>query len=313
LLDPILGRAVATCSHALPIDANYIKAHAILFEKMSLDDFKQAKTEFTNNLDNHIGRVTAKWKEQGVYIAFTNVSGWFDYGVDDNPFRQVFLTELYKQSRKNSSSDEQLRTASLADQQDPTPPVIPEGELLGKVNGLSSLPHFSQVKHLTYETFSLVLRRIGDRNVLPHVHIMLSFLTAFAANPYVSHLLSDAPWAGLVDFLNALVKAESQMQVKDQPKGPHQHLVLDEVFSTEVFPDKGERSDELPLPEDYLVRGLIWAHNYFPKKWFEREHDEEERYLEFASTRKSRTERVLRLGHKLSTVGALLDSTRFPN
>ncbi|RYD69276.1 MAG: hypothetical protein EOP84_28770 [Verrucomicrobiaceae bacterium] len=25
--------------------------------------------------------------------------------------------------------------------------------------------------------------------------------------------------------------------------------------------------DELPLPEDYLVRGLIWAHNYFPKKY----------------------------------------------
>jgi hypothetical protein len=51
----------------------------------------------------------------------------------------------------------------------------------------------------------------------------------------------------------------------------------------------------LPLPEDYLVRGLAWAHDYFPKKWFERERDEEERYLELASTVKSRMERVLRL------------------
>jgi hypothetical protein len=305
LLDPILGRAVATYSHALPIDTNYIKAHALLFEKMSLDEFKQAKTEFTNNLDNHIGRVTAKWKEQGVYIAVTNVSGWFDYGVDDNPFRQVFLTELYEKFKNNPSSEEQLRTASPADQQNPTPPVIPENELLPKVNALSSQPHFSHVKRLTYETFSLVLRRIGDKNVLPHVHIMLSFLTMFAANPYVSHLLSDAPWAELVAFLNTLVKTESQIQSQSQTQNISQPQNIDTLFSTKVFPKEGERSDELPLPEDYLVQGLIWAHNYFPEKWFEREHDEEERYLELASTVKSRMERVLRLGHKLSTVCVL--------
>jgi hypothetical protein len=311
LLHPILGRAVATYSHTLPIDTNYIKAHALLFEKMSLDDFKQAKTEFTKTLDNHIGRVTAKWKEQGVYIAVTNVSGWFEYGVDDNPFRQVFLTELYEKARSNPSSGEQLRTASPADQQEPTPPVIPEKELLAKVNALSSQPHFVQVKSLTYETFSLVLRRIGDKNVVPHVHIMLSFLKAFAENPYISHLLSDAPWTELVAFLNFLMKTVSQIQGQSQMQNISQSQNMKTLFSIEVIPKDGERSDELPLPEDHLVRGLIWGHNYFPEKWFEREHDEEERYLELASTVKSRMERVLRLGHKLSTVSALLDSTRF--
>tara|TARA_R110002003_G_scaffold75_5_gene6946 strand:- start:286 stop:723 length:438 start_codon:yes stop_codon:yes gene_type:complete len=74
------------------------------------------------------------------------------------------------------------------------------------------------------------------------------------------------------------------------------------LFSSPVFPKGGERSDELPLPEDYLVRGLVWAHDYFPEKWFERKHDEEERYLELASTVKSRMERVLRLGHELAIV-----------
>jgi hypothetical protein len=309
LLDPILGRAVATYSHALPIDTNYIKAHAILFEKMTLDGFMQAMTEFTNNLDNHVGRVTAKWKEQGVYIAVTNVSGWFEYGVDENAFRQVFLTELCEKAKNNPASEEQIRTASPADQQDPTPPVVPENELLTRVNALSSQPHFSHAKRLTYDTFALVLRRIGDKNVLPHVHIMLSFLATFAANLYVSHLLSDAPWAELVAFLNTLVKTESQIQNASQPQNANQPQNIDTLLSTTVFPNDGERSDELPLPEDYLVRGLIWAHNYFPKKWFEREHDEEERYLELASTVKSRMGRVLRLGHKLSTVCALLDMT----
>lgn len=302
MLDPILGRAIATYSHALPIDTNYIKAHALLFEKMSLDDFKQAVMEFTNNLDNHIGRVTAKWKEQGVYIAVTNVSGWFDYGIDDNVFRQVFLTELFEKAKNRAPVDEQLRTASPADQQDPTAPIIPENELLSKIDIHTEQPHFANARRLTYDTFALVLRRIGDKNVLPHVHIMLSFLTTFAANPYVSHLLVDTPWNELVAFLNTLVKTESQIQSQSQASNVTQPQNIDTLFSTAVFPKDDERSDELPLPEDYLVRGLIWAHDYFPKKWFEREHDEEERYLELASTVKSRMERVLRLGHKLTTV-----------
>jgi hypothetical protein len=301
LLEPILGRGVATYSHALPIDNNYIKAHALLFEKLSLDEFNQAKLEFTSSLDNHIGRVTAKWKEQGVYIATTNVSGWFDYGVDENALRQVFLTQLYVKS-KNSSPRVELRTAAPADQQDPTPPVIPENELLSHVDALSNNPHFSSAIRLTNDTFSLVLRRIGDKNVLPHVHIMLSFLTTFAASPYVSHLLSDTPWPELVAFLNTLVKTENQIQ--NQPQFVQQTSNIHTLFSSPVFPNDGERSDELPLPEDYLIRGLIWAHGYFPKKWFEREHDEEERYLELASTVKGRMERVLRLGHLLSSVSA---------
>jgi hypothetical protein len=69
-----------------------------------------------------------------------------------------------------------------------------------------------------------------------------------------------------------------------------------------VFLAADERDDELPLPEDYLVRGLIWAQDYFPKKWFEREHDGEERYLELASTVKNRMYRVLRLGYQLSFI-----------
>ncbi|CAO2651489.1 Nn.00g040590.m01.CDS01 [Neocucurbitaria sp. VM-36] len=300
LLDPILGRAVATYSHALPIDTNFIKAHALLFEKLSLDDFEKSMREFTSNLDNHIGRVTAKWKEQGVYIAVTNIAGWFEYGVDDNPLRQVFLAQLYEKAKGlPPSNPEDIRTASPADQQDPIPPSITESEIPSKVSTLTSQVAFVNAKIITNDTFALVLRRIGDKNVLPHVHIMLSFLTTFATNKYVSHLLADTPWAELVAFLNTLVKTENQISTQSQNQSQTQDI--NTLLATDVFPEDGERADELPLPEDYLVRGLIWAHEYFPKKWFEREHDEEERYLELASTVKSRMERVLRLGYQLST------------
>jgi len=300
LLDPILGRAQATYSHALPIDTNYIKAHALLFEKLSLDGFQQSMTEFTNNLDNHIGRVTAKWKEQGVYIAVTNISGLFEYGIDDNALRQVFLTQLEKVKNENRQPDEQLRTASPADQQDPASPIIPAHQLPAAVSTLSSQPHYASATSLLNDTFSLVLRRIGDKNVLPHVHIMLSFLTTFAADEYVCNLIEDTPWVELVAFLNTLVKTENHLYANNPTSNISPPHNIDTLFSSPIFPSDGERTDELPLPEDYLVRGLIWAHDYFPKKWFEREHDEEERYLELASTVKSRMERVLRLGHKLS-------------
>jgi hypothetical protein len=67
------------------------------------------------------------------------------------------------------------------------------------------------------------------------------------------------------------------------------------VFST-------EQANKSPLPEDCLIRGQIWNQSYFPENWFAQEHDGEDRYLKLDSTVKSRTERVLGLGHHLATV-----------
>ncbi|KAF1834907.1 hypothetical protein BDW02DRAFT_316532 [Decorospora gaudefroyi] len=332
LLDPILGRAMPTYSHALPIDTNFIKAHALQFEHASIkkrepelkpearsaeeealakefenkpvhifkptEEFLDTCREFTGSLDNHIGRVTAKWKEQGVYVAVTNIAGWFGYGEDRNILRQAFLTQLQQKAQNSISKagGDNLRTASPADQEDPTPPVIPADKIEGavKVFALDSL--LGNARDMTKETFAIVLRRIGDKNVLPHVHIMLSFVNALAPYTYAPILLQGMPWAELVAFLNTLVKTENQLATPSNSQ-PHN---IDTLLAANVFPAEGERSDELPLPEDYLVRGQIWAHNHFPKKWFEREHDEEERYLELASTAKNRMERVLRLGYQLT-------------
>ncbi|KAF2844273.1 hypothetical protein T440DRAFT_473524 [Plenodomus tracheiphilus IPT5] len=298
LLDPILGREVATYSDALPIDTNFIKGHALLFEKISMSDFQDAKQEFLSNLDNHIGRVTAKWKEQGIYIAITNVAGVFGYGKDGNAFRQVFLTELQDKAKTSPSKlEETLRTASPVDQQGPDAPIAAD-----KVaEALEEIPKSSTFKaaiSITNETFALVLRRIGDKNVLPHVHIMLAYLNAFAANRDISFLLADVPWIELFTFLNALVRSKYQSQSQNQ----NQVQYINTLLSADLFPDVDDRIDELPLPEDYLVRGLIWTHYYFPEKWFARERDDEERYLELPSTVKSRTERVLRLGFRLTKV-----------
>jgi Est1 DNA/RNA binding domain len=72
LLDPIPGRSRTSYSHSLPVDTSFIKAHGILFGKLSSEGFEEALASFLSQLDNYVGRVAAKWKEQGVYIAVTN-------------------------------------------------------------------------------------------------------------------------------------------------------------------------------------------------------------------------------------------------
>ncbi|KAI4675688.1 uncharacterized protein J4E88_007722 [Alternaria novae-zelandiae] len=298
LLDPILGRAGAPLTHALAIDTNFIKAHGLQFEESCVDtaqgqkhqhttEFMDAKADFIGNLDNHIGRVTAKWKEQGVYIAVTNIAGWFEYGKNDNLLRQILLLPIWGRAEDpQKATEDKIRSASPADQQNPMKPLIAsskpediEQDIKKAMDKFKVLQTFINAKSITRETFALVLRRIGDKNVLPHVHIMLAFLSSFASSTYVSDLIEDAPWAELVAFLNTLVKTENQIQSHSQSHTPN----IDTILASGVFPGEGERGDELPLPEDYLVRGLIWADDYFPIKWFEREHDEEERYLDGAT------------------------------
>ncbi|KAF2477583.1 uncharacterized protein BDR25DRAFT_320839 [Lindgomyces ingoldianus] len=289
LLDPILGRPTTSYSHALPIDTSFIQAHGVLFEKLTPETFEDARFAFQSQLDNHIGRVTAKWKEQGVYIAVTNISGLFDYGSDDSILRLILelhakqLMRSRTSSRSSTPSDDDLSRSSSPVDHDSTIPCITEAEVPAKLDILSNDFTFSRAYLLTFSTLSLVLRRIGDKNVLPHIHVLLSFLSSFASIKYVAHLINHAPWSEITIFLNTLLKSERPEQ-----------LITGPIFPT-------DQADNQPLPEDYLIRGQIWSQSYFPENWFAREHDEEERYLELASTIKSRTERILHLGHHLST------------
>ncbi|KAJ4331205.1 hypothetical protein N0V95_009924 [Ascochyta clinopodiicola] len=245
---------------------------------------------FLESLDNHISRVTAKWKEEGVQIAVINIAAWFNYGENLHILRQLFLLRAVQ--RKNP--DFKVEDPSLGTPRNPDlqKPKLPEREILAKVSMLNLDAHFSGAVRLTNEAFTIALRRVGDENVLPQVHVMLAFLSTFASVECIAHLVAGTPWTELVAFLNVLINLENQ-------KALCADCICQPVFSTE---QGREQSDDLILPEDYLIRGLIWAEEYLPPKWFEKGREEEERYLELDSTAKIRSERVLRLGFKLSQV-----------
>lgn len=280
---------------ASPVDASFITAHALVFARRITKQYEAAQAEYLSQLDNHIGRVTAKWKEQGVYTAVSNSAAWLDYGVETNTIRLI-LELRARQRRHLHFSEDQIMT-ELNAQKDK--PKLTEAEIPSAVKALSTDTAFREAVNLANRTLSVVCRRIGDKNVLPHVHVMLAFLSVLASIQYVADLIEQAPWAELVPFLNTLVKTETQQsQAQDVDA-----LLARPAFA--VGPESDDNRDELPLPEDYLVRGLIWGEEYFPPNYFDKENDEEERYLELASTAKRRSERVLRLGTQLSSVSQI--------
>jgi hypothetical protein len=297
-LNTACGRApVPTYVHAAPVDESFIRAHASLFERNEKENHESIQFEFTEQLDNHIGRMTGAWKDHGVYIAVTNITAWFGYGIGLNILREAFLTRLSQMSSQEHTSTQQPSTSAAEHQKYP-PPTINKQDVTSGLSVLASDLIFSKARSLTYDTLALVLRRIGDKHVLPHVHVMLSFFSSIASGENVAHLIDHAPWVELTTFLNTLIKTETQQNRINN---------IDVVLSKPIFPTGGKnnRGDELPLPEDYMIRGLIWAPVYFTANWFEEEIDEEEKYLEPASTTRTRTERILRLGLRLSSVSAL--------
>jgi hypothetical protein len=57
------------------------------------------------------------------------------------------------------------------------------------------------------------------------------------------------------------------------------------------------------LPEDFIMRGLLWAQHYFPAEFFSGQIvDEDERNLELPSHAAPRAERCLWLGVQLASI-----------
>ncbi|OJD34537.1 telomerase-binding protein [Diplodia corticola] len=284
LFDPILGRSSASYSHSSSVETSFIRAHGLLFEKdqaFQQHTFDKTLGDFIGQLDTSIGRVTSKWKEQGAYMAIANIASLFDYGSEGNFLRLAFATQLRhiirEQSEKNDDPDWQSAHAVL-------PPTQPAPDDM--TFDLQTANTFPSACRLTFDTLRIVLQRFGDKNVLTHFHILLAFLNQLATLPYdTTYIFEYVQWEDFAFFLNTIARSET---------------FVAPAIECPNFLHEGEE-DFRPLPEDYLIRGQLWAHSYYPATWFNGVVDEEERMLELASTIKSRTERILWLGVRLAS------------
>ncbi len=290
LFNPILEDHEAVIHRCLPIDVAFIKAHGILFKQGDIGVYYSHTEKFLSLLDNNIGRVTAKWREQGVWIGSSNLFAVLScviFGTTDTLFViwNRILADSSSRSTPVSKSSLEVAKGMWISIGTGNPPIVQDTEAdTGPQSSDQALVHAS---HLAFGTLALALQRIGDKNVLPHVHISLVFLLCVSLIPEVMRYLEPyVPWAALVGFLNTLGK----------PGVKYARVEADQ------FPVTAKDAGAY-LPEDFAMRGQIWSAQYHPEGFFEDcPVDDEERTLELPSMAASRIERCLWLAIRIASV-----------
>lgn len=305
LFNPILNGKAPVNPRSSSFEVIFVKAHGILFYGGPAIEYKTTLHQIEAGLlDSYIGVVTSKFKELGVCAMSTNIGALFEYGS----LRQKDLSKSVFRL-----AYEEVHGSNLAKAQSAIhPPVQRSFDLNGREedsNQLPSQPTENLVESLTIDevqssiaiifpaskiTFSMLaisLRRIGDKNVYPLVHVSFVFLFSLASvDKAVQYVEQDVPWAEICSFLNSLAKPET---------------MTSRVWGRE-FP-KPENGFGRPLPEDFAMRGQLYTRGFFPETWFSDAMvaDEEERSLELPSMAVPRVERILWLGARIASVCSL--------
>jgi hypothetical protein len=142
---------------------------------------------------------------------------------------------------------------------------------------------------LANRAHNVVLRRFGDPNILPYLHVMFVFLHHLAFSPEVMRYVeSEYPWKLTSLMLNTLLASCERYS----------------RIEADTFPQLDKEEFRRPLPEDHALRGLPWVDRYFPPEWFVSDKTEDdEKYMEFPSMEEERKERVLWLARQIALRG----------
>ncbi|RHZ74264.1 hypothetical protein CDV55_108535 [Aspergillus turcosus] len=279
LFNPLLHAPKA--QHHYPLLAAFVLAHGYLFCRNPAPQFCRSVREFLADLDTHVGRMGAAFKMQGVYISSCNFAAIFEYNHPDAPLPAKFYPGGIHQGR--SSSETQLTSAKPPT---PTGDLNPsEAEPMASEDGQRYSPLSLYACCLTFQTLSVLLDQIGNKNIYPTVHISLAFLWCLVINgkSSIEYIESFVPWRKVTTFLNTMIRNDTDSRIFE---GPH-------------FPTVEERKQ---LPEDFFIRGQLWSQLYFPPHFFEDSLIEDEgRFIELPSLNVSRMYRCLWLGVQIAT------------
>lgn len=261
LFEPLLNADNIQSQYRLsPVDTAFIIAHGILFAKTQTERFDSVAKEFLDTLDNHIGRVTRKFMEQGPQIAIANCVQLLGFASKENELMKII-------------------SASGKDEDSTMEDITADG-------------NFLKAKYLFCGTFSVVMQRVGDPNILPFVHVTMVFILCMTKYPRAMDTLNiDFPWELLAMTLNTLIagyKTPSRLEPTTFP-----------------IPEK---ETPKPFPDDYCLRGLLYVSHFYPPNWFATEaFDDDEKTHEPASVNEHRRERILWIAVQIARAGKWLD------
>ena len=313
LFTPFLDeeKAETTFQKYAVIESSLVTAFGILFTRGRVIEYNRHAYHFVEQLDVSIARIGVKWKTQGPEVASSLVAGLLDYGNEKSFLWKAFNDnmaavharrvnpqedDLIKLEHEDAQNREVMREEFWSTVNDdayeyvntPAPPSQQPGPD-DKFQSSDSIT--AAVLPLFFQTTSNVSQKIGDKNIVPFMSFILSFLWSLAYIPGgLMYVESYVPWMRVTTFLNTLGRSgvsEERLESKDFPQ-----------------PISGTGRQ---LPEDFPMRGLIWAQYVFPVAFFRHfVTDEDERALELPSHGPPRAERCLWLGMRLASVSSSL-------
>jgi len=218
-------------------------------------------------------------------LAITNISALLGYGSCTNELRAAYDHRVHS---KIDAMRPYVQSQKISNFSANTP-TVPHSEQETSARILKT------AKKITTFAFHMALLSSSDpssiHDVLPFLHVMLGFLNSLSSvirsigPKHTSGLplhLEDISWAQLATFLNALERVEPITARVEQ------------CARTGVWiqPEKEDGNSKKALPEDYSIRGLVWAYEMFCPGWFGNEEDEDGRTIETSTAARSRAERT---------------------
>ena len=260
------------------MEASFCKLHALIYLQADDDSLRHALSLVLGTL-----QISADFplKGFGVPLAITNISALLGYGSSSNALRigyDLTIHRRYSRERPYYPGPMALSMRLSAERPDSNQALL-------------------TAKAIMLSTFHTALRAFLEasiRDVLPFIHVTLCFLHSLhmvrkeelqMSSP--TELLEEVSWDQLAKFLNSVLRMQ-----------PFTHRV--EQCARHGAWMCGKNNSSCPLPEDYAIRGLVWA-CFSP--WLgpsDVQDDEAGRITETELTHEMRAERTTFYGLRLA-------------
>jgi hypothetical protein len=265
----------------------FVKVHCSLLTKDTSASREHSRL-FLSSLEGIINERDLKWAEEGAKIAISNITALFDYG----------LNESLRSSFENGTDSVLLHTShdaktSLSRWKKTRTPGLPE---------LSGTDTFHEACDLFQKVLKVILVNSASNSPLSlsYLNATLIFITRLAE---IQAFEGITLMEGTFD-LNAIIKGIPMdllcQYLNTLPLPSFTSLGLDYNALLITHGTDLVRA----VPEDRLMRGLVWSKSCFSANWFDN-MDEEESCLSSPPTMNIRQERLFRLGLRLAEVSKL--------
>ncbi|KAK0302739.1 hypothetical protein LTR82_017780, partial [Friedmanniomyces endolithicus] len=263
---PMAGVAQPACFPELLSEASFCKLHALLF--LAAPEFELAQA--SNTAMSFLQEPGAfSWRDCGVSLAVANISALLGHGSNTNSLRAAFDFTIQRFNEHTMLSHSTTHHVA-------PPSKIRSGAPEAKSEENWRLLQVS--KRMTLDSLHTAMRCPSGiatfQNSLAFVGIMFCFIHILCLakretqiDPELSMSLcllfgpDEIEWVLVADYLNRLAQLRP---VTD-------HLV--QCAQQGLWLKKPEEGE--PLPEDFSIRGLVWAYFAFCPGWFDSDEDED--------------------------------------